>query len=146
MITWFSAGKVSLYPFMALTPRITEILLWLKFWNKTSFPTITYKKESVCIWYLFLWSWCCFPCYLCQVPLKVPEPTLQTDWWRLPSEMANKKGQRAREQKEFRTRENSLSVSVTRDWKSTLFKEPEELRQMLPSLAWESVGQPRICY
>lgn len=70
-----------------------------------------------------------------------------TNWlMKASSEMADKKGQRAREQKEFRTREKSLSVSVTRDWKSTLFKEPEELRQMLPSLAWESVGQPRICY
>lgn len=45
MITQFSAGKVSVYPFIAPRPRITEILLGLKFWKKTSFPVITKKKE-----------------------------------------------------------------------------------------------------
>lgn len=55
------------------------------------------------------------------------------------SEMTDKRGQRAREQKEFRTREKCLSGSVTGDRKSMLFKEPEELRQVLLSLAQEKV-------
>lgn len=47
--------------------------------------------------------------------------------------------------KEFRTRETSLKcgVSVIGDWKSMLFAESEELRQVLLSLR-ERVRRPKI--
>lgn len=51
------------------------------------------------------------------------------------SEMTDKKRQKTRQQKEFRAREKSLSVSVTGDWKSTLFDDTKELRHIILSLA-----------
>lgn len=54
-------------------------------------------------------------------------------------EMTDNKGQRAREQKEFRTTEKSLHVSVTGHWKNTLSEESQEILQVLLSLTQQKM-------
>lgn len=100
---------------MALRPRITEILLGLKFWNKTSFLISTKQKGrgsfctqitlSVLMMCLSTWS---------LLSATNGARAYPTSWsMKAASEMIDKEEQRAKEHTEFRTKQKSLPVSVT---------------------------------
>lgn len=148
MITWFSAGKVSLYPFMALRPRITEILLQLKFWNKNLFLWLQKKKkQKERKWVrLYMISLFVVTMLLSKLSLlsaaKGAGADTTADWWRLHLRWLTRKDTGQDSKKNLEQERSPHVYQLLR--KSMLFEESDELRQVLLSLTTENVEGPRI--